>query len=139
VTSLLFGEELSHVFLGALLAVCRADGDVNTDELNALREVAQKLSVAQVNESLLFTHVHPRTFADVVRRGAGERSPFRSADACDPRRIAELFLDHALGIARIDGPLNAAEARTIRGFARELGSPHQALEKLDAMLDDSFA
>ena len=130
------GQELAHGILGALLAVCRADGDVNSDELDALRRLADGWPDVAVDESLLFSQVAPAALAELIARQAGAASPFRSDGPSDPHALADFFLQTALLVARVDGPLHPAEARAIGAFARALGASAPTLASLEAVLDD---
>jgi len=124
--ALLLPEELAHSFLGALLTVARADGEVNGDELDALRQAASELTGnPQVDsEALLFSHVTPRAFADLI----GTRSPFRMAGASAPDAIRREFVRQAVILARRDGPMGPAEAGVIRAFGVALGMEETDLE-----------
>jgi tellurite resistance protein len=129
--ALLLPEELAHTFLGALLTVARADGEVNGDELDALRQAASNLTghPRVDSEALLFSHVTPRAFADLV----GTRSPFRMAGASAPDTIRQEFVKQAVILARRDGPMGPEEAGVIRAFGIALGMEEM---DLDRTLDD---
>jgi tellurite resistance protein len=129
--ALLLPEELAHSFLGALLTVARADGEVNGDELDALRRAAAELTGHPKldSESLLFSHVTPRSFADQV----GTRSPFRMAASSAPDLIRREFVRQAVLLARRDGPMGPEEAGVIRAFGIALGMEETDLERT---LDD---
>jgi tellurite resistance protein len=135
--NLLLTEELAHALLGALLAVCRADGDANVEELKALRTVGHELSggVRYDNEWLLFfSHMTPRGLAEAVR-DAGAEGPFRGQAVSASHLIAQEFVTAAVKVARADGALNAQEIRLICSFARELQISSKYLEYLDNTLD----
>src|SRR5688572_22297840 len=106
--SLLLTEEIAYSFLGGLLTVCRADGEVNGDELDALRHAAAELTgnPRVDSEMFLFSQVTPRGFAAIVGTG---RSPFRMGGASSPEAIGEAFVRLALKVARADGSLNGSE------------------------------
>ena len=129
--ALLLPEELAHTFLGALLTVARADGEVNGDELDALRRAAAELTghPRVDSEAILFSHVTPRSFADLV----GRRGPFRMAGASAPDAIRREFVRQAVILARRDGPLGPEEAGVIRAFGLALGMEETDLERT---LDD---
>ncbi len=136
--NLLLTEELAHALLGALLAVCRADGDANVEELKALRTVGHALAggVRYDNEWLLFfSHVTPRSLAEAVR-DAGAAGPFRGQAVSASHLIAQEFVTAAVLIARADGALNQEEIRLICSFARELHISASYIAHLDNTLDE---
>ena len=135
---LLLTEELAHTLLGALLAVCRADGDANVEELKALRTVGHALSggVRYDKEWLLFfSHVTPRGLAEAIR-DAATSGPFRSQAVSASHLIAQEFVTSAVRVARADGALNHEEIRLICSFARELHISSSYIEYLDNKLDE---
>jgi tellurite resistance protein len=137
VARLILTEDLARAYVGALLTVCRADGDVNSEELEALRRIAGELTPSWVLdgpelEGLLFSQVTPALLAAAV----GARGPFRDAGASDPARIRDGFLEAALRLARCDGSLNQEEVRTLRAFAKVLGSDHNEIKRLESFLDE---
>lgn len=136
--ALLLTEELGHAFLGALLTVCRADAEVNLDELGELQAVAAEVLGLEIDaERLLFSQVTPRSLAEEMGgRGGG---PFRSAGLSAPSTIAEAFVRSALRVARVDGDLNESEIGSICAFARALGTSSNLLRELDDALDDGLA
>jgi tellurite resistance protein len=136
--NLLLTEDLAHALLGALLAVCRADGDATTAEFRALRHIGDELGFRYDNEWLLFfSHVTPRSLAEAVRDAAAQ--PFRSQAVSARQAIAQEFVIAAVKLAKVDGHLNTDEARSICGFARELGISPSYIEHLDKVLDDHEA
>ncbi len=135
---LLLTQELAHALLGALLAVCRADGDATVDELRALRVVGDELSggLRYDNEWLLFfSHVTPHSLAETVH-AAGAAGPFRGQAVSASHLIAQEFVHAAVRVARADGELNQDEIRLICGFARALGISSSYIEHLDKSLDE---
>ena len=136
--NLLLTEDLAHALLGALLAVCRADGDATSEEMKALRIVGDELSggVRYDNEWLLFfSHVTPRSLAQAVR-DAGAAGPFRGQAVSATHLIAQEFVHAAVRVALADGAINPDETRLICGFARELGISSSYIEHLDKSLDE---
>ena len=129
--ALLLPEELAQSFLGALLTVARADGEVNGDEIDALRQAAKALTGNPPvdSEVLLFSQVTPRSFADQV----ATRSPFRMSGASAPDTIRREFVRQAVILARRDGPMGPEEAGVIRAFGMALGMEETDLERT---LDD---
>jgi len=136
--NLLLTQELAHALLGALLAVCRADGDASMEELQALRVVGDELSggIRYDNEWLLFfSHVTPRSLAQAVH-DAGAAGPFRGQAVSATHLIAQEFVHAAVRVARADGALNPDEIRLICSFARELDISASYIEHLDKSLDE---
>jgi len=136
--NLLLTEELAYALLGALLAVCRADGDATTEELRALRVVGDELSggVRYDNEWLLFfSHVTPRSLAEAVH-DASAAGPYRGQAVSSSHLIAQEFVHAAIKVARADGALNEAETRLICSFARELHISSSYIEHLAKSLAD---
>jgi tellurite resistance protein len=133
--NLILTEDLAHAFLGALLAVCRADGDATPAEFEALRRIGDELGFRYDNEWLLFfSHVTPRSLAEAVRDASVQ--PFRSQGVSTRQEIAQEFVLAAVRVARVDGHLTGDEARLICSFARELGISPSYIEHLDKVLDD---
>lgn len=136
--SLLLTSKLTESFLGALLSVCRVDGEVNSEELSALETAAGELTGGRYDqETLLFSQVTPTSFAEAFRSGLD--GPFRAAGTSSPAAIAQAFVRAALRIGRADGQLNESELRTICAFALALGTSSNLLKDLDAGLDDWLA
>lgn len=131
-------DELVQALLGALLAVCRADGDATRAELAALRTFGGRLGgdeAAVVERDLFFSAVTPRTLAETWAR-ASRGGPFRGRAVSPARAVAAAFARTAVQVARADGPLNEAEIRAISGFARALGASEDELRGVDPALDE---
>jgi tellurite resistance protein len=136
---LLLTEELAHALLGALLAVCRADGDANQDEMRALRRVGDELTGGARfdNEWLLFfSNVTPSSLAEAV--GGSHGGPFRAQGVSAPSLIVQEFVRAAIRVGRADGAINEAEARLILDFGEALGVPVGQLAMLDASLGNAW-
>jgi tellurite resistance protein len=132
---LLLTDELRGTFLGALLAICRSDGEVNFEELNALESAAAGNAYDQ--ETLLFSQVTPLSFAEALN--ADHEGPFRAGGLPLQTVIAQHFVRAALAIGRADGELNEAELKAICAFAQALGTSSHTLKDMDAGLDDWLA
>jgi tellurite resistance protein len=117
--ALVLTEELATLFVGGLLTVARADGEVNTEEAAVIREVSDELSVGfELDfEMLLFDHVSPSELADALASADG--GPFRSGTS-RPREIAAAFMATARRVAEADGESNPDENVSLRAFARVL-------------------
>lgn len=138
VTELLLTEELRGTFLGALLSICRSDGEVNMEELHALEIAADELmNGAYDKESLMFSQVTPVSFAEAL--AADREGPFRGTGLTLLTVIAQRFVRAALLVGRADGELNEAELRAICAFAQALGTSSHVLKDMDAGLDDWLA
>lgn len=118
---LVLTDDLAHLFLGALLTVCRADGDVNTDETEALAHAAATLLRMATfdHEALLWSNVTAAELAGAIHCGAGHA--FRTYAISPPGEVGRAFVVAARQVGESDGDLNALEIQTIRGFARALG------------------
>jgi uncharacterized tellurite resistance protein B-like protein len=134
VSSLLLTEELAQALFGAFLTVCRADGDVNTEEMNELNRVAEELlGRGAVNpEELLFSDVTPDKLAAVVL-GASS-APYRETATSSALLIGERFVQLAVRVALADGDVNQAEASAIYRFAARLGLDAVELEQVEPAL-----
>jgi uncharacterized tellurite resistance protein B-like protein len=134
VSSLLLTEELAQALFGAFLTVCRADGDVNTEEMNELNRVAEELmGRGAVNpEELLFSDVTPEQLAAVVVGHAA--SPYRETAISSTSLIGARFVQLAIRVALADGDVNQAEAAAIYRFAARLGIDSEALEQVEPAL-----
>jgi hypothetical protein len=136
---LLLTEDLAHTLLGALLAVCRADGDASTDEMRMLRVVGEELTGRSgANEwRLFFSNVTPRTFAEAIHQ-YGHHGPFRGSAVSAPTLIVQEFVRAAVRVGRADGELNDSEIQLICAFATALGVSSKILVALDKSLDETL-
>lgn len=127
-SSLLLTEELAQALFGAILTVCRADGDVNTEEMNELNRVAEELmGRGAVNpESLLFSDVTPEKLAAALHSA---EDPYRGAATMPAASFGARFVQLAIRCALADGDVNEAEASAIYRFAARLGLDTEALEQ----------
>lgn len=118
--ALLLTEDLANLFVGGLLTVARADGEINTEEAAVLREISAELSVGfEIDlEMLMFNHVNPGELADAVASAAS--GPFRGANVSPPAAIAAAFLEAARRVADADGESNPRENVSLRAFTRAL-------------------
>jgi tellurite resistance protein len=135
VSRLLLNEDLANVLVGALLAVCRADGDANQEEMRALRQVSDELTQGlRVDHEwlLFFSNVTPRSLAEAVARaGTG---PFRHQAVSSAAVIAHELVRAAVRVGRADGELNESEQHLIVAFGEALGLGARALVEIDASL-----
>ncbi len=117
--ALVLSDELAQAFVGALYAVCRADGEVCEAEVDALRAIAAELGIAALDDqTLFFSDVTPGALADAARGGDG--GPFRAAAVSPPSAIRAAFVAAAERVARADGDYNEVEVRAVDHFARAL-------------------
>jgi uncharacterized tellurite resistance protein B-like protein len=129
---LLLDHALVREIVGGMLAVCRADGNVEHESFEAMRQIAAGLGLSLDDDAVLLErHVTPGSLAAAVSQ-AGR--PFRTSGKSEPGEIARMFLRVALRAARADGALSEAEARAILAFAAALGISDFQL--LDGSLDD---
>lgn len=133
--ALLLPSALARAFLGGLLAVCRADGDVCGEEFRELRKFYQELvGAGELDvELLLFSPVTPRSFAQAI--ADSRQSPFRTLAVSPPEEILTAFVQAALQVARVDGAPNPDELRTITAFTNACGFRSPLLDELRATLD----
>jgi tellurite resistance protein len=117
---LVLSEDLANLFVGGLLTIARADGEVNTEETAVLRDISAELSSGfEIDfETLLFEHVNASDLAEALSKGSG--GPFRGASTSPPAEIAEAFLEAARRVALADGESNPRENVAIRAFSRAL-------------------
>lgn len=118
---LILTEELAGLFVGGLLTIARADGEVNTDEARELRAICEELSgpFAIDIEMLMFSHVNASALGDALAGDGG--GPFRGGNVSAPAAIAAAFMEAARQIAGADGEINPEENTALRAFARALG------------------
>lgn len=117
---LVLGDELARVFLGALLTVARADGEVNPEESRILRQVAAEIGSAVDFAELLFDSVTPKGLADAIR--AADAAPFRGLSISPMSVIASAFADAAQRVADADGDVNPRESAAIAKFNAALST-----------------
>jgi hypothetical protein len=116
-TAMTLDEETARVYLGAILAICRADGDVTTEEMGELRRIAKRLGVELEMEDLFFDHVTPVELA----RALGPSSPFRGAGG-DLAELVKTFMTDATDAASGEHELAPTESAAIKRFAAALGA-----------------
>jgi tellurite resistance protein len=133
VRSLVVSEDVAQALVGALLAIARADGELNNDEIAALRRVAAELcGVRIVDEQLLLVDdVSPDDLAALLAGGDG---PYRGmrGDA-GTGGLGPAFTRAAIQIALADGDVSEVEAALIVRFARGLGVGVDALDREAAL------
>lgn len=120
--ALILPEELAKPFVGGLLTIARADGEVNPEEASELQAIISELSGPfEIDlESLMFSHVNATDLADAII-GKDRHGPFRGgANASSPAEIAGAFMKAARRIANADGEVNSQESAALRAFARAL-------------------
>jgi tellurite resistance protein len=111
-------DELAQLYAAALYSITRADGAVDREEGDALRElIARRWQLTIDPEALFFTTVTPESFAHAVAR----RDPFRGSASPAPRLIAHTLIADALELSVTTGGLDDDKARAILRFARALG------------------
>lgn len=115
---LVLADEIGQSFLGALYAVCRADGEVCEAEVDALRAIATEMAIAVDEQTLFFSEVTPASFARAVRGDGG--GPFRATESSPPAAIRAAFVEAAERVARADGMFNDNEQKLIDAFVRAL-------------------
>lgn len=136
--ALILTDDLARALVGALLAVGRADGELDPSEIGALRESVSRLAPQlQVDDEwLLGTEISPTDLAVAVAAGEGA---FRSAGTSAREEIAEVFVRLALDVAGADGGPTTFEVTLVREFAVHLGAPQSSLERLDGLLSIDLA
>jgi len=118
---LVLDEELARMYAGALYTITRADGSVEREETDGLRElIARRWQLAIDPEALFFTTVTPESFAAAVRR----RDPFRGSGAHSPRQIAHALIGDAIELSTVDG-LDDVKVDALLRFARALGCTNE--------------
>ncbi len=124
-------DDLGHALAGALLEVCRADGELAPCEIDELyRASLEELDiVAPPLETLLFSHVGPDELSEALSRG--ERGVYRATGSW---AVGAKFVCAAIRVAQSDGDLNEEEAMAIYALAARLGVDVEWLEQTESAL-----
>lgn len=117
-SGIVLGDDLARTFLGALLTVARADGEVNTGESRVLRAVAAEIGSGIDFADLLLDDVTPEALADAVRSVGA--APFRGLSVSPVTAIASAFEDAARRVADADGETDPRERAIIDRFIAAL-------------------
>lgn len=115
---LVLTDELARAYLGALLAVARVDGVINTAESQVLREIADPVTAGlDIDfEDILMSQVTPSTVARTVT--AARSAPYRDGAGTPLAEIATAFASAARRVAEADGEVNDNETRAIHNFVQ---------------------
>jgi uncharacterized tellurite resistance protein B-like protein len=130
-------DALVAVYVEALAAIARADGEINPEEAARLSQVIAARSRQPIDpEALFFAAVTPEQLAGAIHG----RNGYRDSGTSDAREIGRALVADALEVALVDGDLNAQEGRHILRYARALGlngvDVQQLTPQLDAWLDE---
>ncbi|MBI2894525.1 MAG: hypothetical protein HYY06_13315 [Deltaproteobacteria bacterium] len=134
---LLLSERLAERFVRALLAVCRVDGEVTSDELVALRAEIQALpSTGSLDEEAVLQaeEVTPQDLAAAAR---GDGLVYRGVAQSPMPAVAEAFVAAALRVVTAASSLDPLVLAQIRAFAVALDCPAPALERVDGLFEAS--
>lgn len=136
--NLFLSVEMQDAFLGALMNVCRVDGEVTAEELQALRRIGAQLRAgADLDEEWLLLHdVSPEAFGEAVER-ASRGGPHRGG--FDPDAVCEALVRAGIEVAAADGFIADQEILTIREFAKKTGVAVERIDKLVLDLAPSLA
>ena len=106
-------------FMGALVALGRADGALSGPELDVLRAVAAHHGFALHEEALMSEDHDPERALELVRTVAA--TPFRHAATSPPAEVARGFLVAARRLAAADGTFDARRDELLERFERVFG------------------
>ncbi len=106
-------------FMGALVALGRADGALSGPELAVLRAVAAHHGFDLHEEALMSEDHDPERALDLVRTVTA--TPFRQAATSPPSEVARGFLLAARRLAAADGTFDASRDALLERFEAALG------------------
>jgi tellurite resistance protein len=115
-----FTPELAHFYLRALLAVARADKQIDASEGTKIDAVIQKRFPGTSLADAMFEP--PMREAELMKGVDAEGGPFRTAKI-DPREIARMFVEDALDVCIAQDGLSQAEERILTRYAEVFGMP----------------
>ena len=119
-------DEIAKLFAGALHAIARADGEIETTESVRLQSLVAARSNVEIDaEMLFFEQTTPESF------GAGLRK-----HAADANAVGLALVEDAVALATADGDLNSKEARAILRFARAAGCTAEGVHGVTGELDE---
>ncbi|MFT3700079.1 MAG: hypothetical protein QM831_43440 [Kofleriaceae bacterium] len=112
-------EDAAMIYGRVLIAIARADGEIDPDEASALeRIIAQRSPIPLPIGELLFA---PPAKPEQLARGSGAGGgPFRSV-AIDLGEIARTLVDDALEVVLAKGSITSGEQASLIRFATALG------------------
>jgi hypothetical protein len=125
------------MYAGALYSITRADGAVERDEHDRLREmVARRWRLDIDPVALFFTVVTPESFAHAVRRSG---APFRESAIAPELQVGRALVQDAVELSVSTGTLSDDVADAILRYARALGCTTEdiqaATDRLAAWLE----
>lgn len=115
-------HELAEQFAAALLAVIRADHEIEIDEARAVQEVVSEMvdnATVDFADAMLLA-VTPESFARAV--GAARSAPYRGVSVSSPDEIAKHFSAAAETVASADGTIGRSEALVIERYLEALSA-----------------
>jgi uncharacterized tellurite resistance protein B-like protein len=111
--------DVARLYARALVAVARADDEINVDEGHRLEaQIVARVPVPIPLEDLLLVEpLEHEALGEAIRTQAG---PFRGGDI-DPRELARMFVGDAVAVVLAKGYVAESEAHQIMRFATVLG------------------
>jgi uncharacterized tellurite resistance protein B-like protein len=126
-TRLVLTQELAEQLAAALLAVIRADHEIQPNEGRAVQQVVSEMvdNVTVDFADAMLARVSPESFARAVgaARGGG---PHRGLSVSPPQQIARAFREAAERVAGADGNIGRSEARVVDRYVDALNVLHRA-------------
>lgn len=117
-------DSQAQAFMGALVALGRADGVLTGAELAVLRAVADHHGFV-LDEVELMSEEHDASRALELVRGVAS-TPFRQSATSPPAEVARGFLSAARRLASADGTSDARVDALLTHFEQLLGDGHDA-------------
>lgn len=117
-------DSQAQAFMGALVALGRADGVLTGAELDVLRAVADHHGFV-LDEVELMSEEHDASRALDLVRGVAS-TPFRQSATSPPAEVARGFLFAARRLASADGTSDARVDDLLTHFEQLLGEGHDA-------------
>jgi len=119
-----FDEDLKRLYARALVSIARADGHIDADEGERLRERLDSRCNLDVADVLLEPSLHPDDLASSLQGG-----PFRGT-AVRPDEVARLLVEDGLYIALAKGHITEEEGGRLWRYATALGLSEDELRRL---------
>lgn len=115
----IFDNALGHLFARALVAIARADDQIDPEEGQRLQERIELRTGGPIflDDLLLAEPLEPHRLAESLRGSAG---PFRGAGV-HPGELAMMIITDGIAVVLAKGYVSEAEASVIVRFASALG------------------
>lgn len=122
--TLLFDHDLKRIYARALIAIARADAEIDTEEGERLKTRIEERCELHLEDLLLEASVDADQLVDAIRGG-----PFRGS-AVRGDQVARLLVEDGLFVALGKGHISPEEADQIWRYAAALGLSNDEFRRM---------